>query len=389
MFKRILNITKSYNGFLFGARSTGKTTLLQYDFSPETTYWVDLLDLEIEDRLARKPGLLTNILDDLDSKITHVVIDEIQKVPRLLDTIHQYIQKNENRFYFLLTGSSAKKLKAGGADLLAGRAFVYNLFPLTFNELGTTFDLEEYLHYGGLPGIYKFGKANDRNKFLRAYGLMYLKEEIWNEHLVRKLDPFRSFLELAAAANGEIVNFRKIGNQIGVDAKTVGSYYSILIDTLLGFELNAYSTSIRRQIISSPKIFLIDPGIKRALDNTLRVPLLPKTFAYGKAFEHFVVSQIFCLNHYNEMDLRLYYLKTKDGAEIDLIIERPDKSLICVEIKSTNDSTLVKTTNLRHLANDLGCGEQMCFSRDPLSRQEDGIRYVHWRAGIESIFKIS
>lgn len=387
MFERILVLSRIYSVFLFGARSTGKTTYLQKHFPSETTYIIDLLDLETEDRLSQNPSLLKSILDQLDNIYTHVIIDEIQKIPRLLDVIHQYIQKNENRFFFILTGSSAKKLKAGGADLLAGRAFLYNMFPLTYSELGESFDISTYLHYGGLPGVYHFQEDEDKVRYLKSYGLMYLKEEVWNEHLVRKLNPFRSFLELAARANGEIINYKKISSQIKNDAKTVQSYYEILIDTLLGFTLNAYNASIRKQLILSPKFFFIDPGIKRALDNTLKVPLLPKTFSYGKAFEHYVIAQIFFLNNYHESDYKLYYLKTKDGAEIDLIIEKPDSSLICIEIKSTDNSSLVNTTNLRKLAEDLQCREQFCFSQDPVSRKEGSVIYIHWQDGIEHIFK--
>ncbi len=386
MFDRLLMLSKNYSSFLFGARSTGKTTYLQKYFSPETTYIIDLLDIETEDRLSRQPSLLKNILDQLDSRYTHVIIDEIQKVPRLLDVIHQYIQKNENRFFFILTGSSAKKLKAGGSDLLAGRAFLYNMFPLTYLELGESFDISTYLHYGGLPGIYNLPDNSDKERYLKSYGLMYLKEEVWNEHLIRKLNPFRSFLELAALANGEIINYKKISSQIKVDAKTVQSYYEILADTLLGFTLNAYNTSIRKQLISSPKFFFIDTGIKRALDNTLKVPLIPGTFAYGKAFEHFVITQIFYLNHYFESDYKLYYLKTKDGAEIDLIIKKPDSSLICIEIKSTDDSTTANTRNLMNLAKDLNCQDQFCFSQDPITRKNGTIIYMHWKDGIELIF---
>ena len=387
MFERILTLSRNYSSFLFGARSTGKTTYLQKHFSSETTYIIDLLDIEIEDRLSQNPSLLKSILDQLDISYTHVVIDEIQKVPRLLDVIHQYIQKNGNRFFFILTGSSAKKLKAGGADLLAGRAFLYNMFPLTYSELGESFNISTYLHYGGLPGVYHLQENADKERYLKSYGLMYLKEEVWNEHLIRKLNPFRSFLELASMANGEIINYKKISSQIKIDAKTVQSYYEILIDTLLGFTLNAFNTSIRKQLILSPKFYFIDPGIKRSLDNTLKVPLIPKTFAYGKAFEHYVITQIFFLNHYLETDYKLYYLKTKDGAEIDLIIEKPDSSLICIEIKSTENSTPINTTNLRNLAEDLKCRDQFCLSQDPVTREKDTVIYMHWKDGIELIFK--
>lgn len=240
----------------------------------EKCYWLDLLDIELEDRLAKKPRIFTDIINSLDSKIKYIIIDEVQKLPRLLDLVHKYIQENPQRFSFILTGSSARKLKKGGADLLAGRAFVYNLFPLTYKELKLTFKLNDYLKTGRLPGHFIFDKIEEKNYFLKAYALTYLKEEVRSEHLIKKLDPFRNFLELSAQANGEIVNYYKIARQAGVTSKTIEVYYDILQETLLGILLESYHNSIRKRIIKSPKFYLIDPGIKRALDNTLTLDLV-------------------------------------------------------------------------------------------------------------------
>jgi predicted AAA+ superfamily ATPase len=307
MFKRILTISNTFNSFLFGARSTGKTTLLQKLFTKENFYWFDLLDIELEDRLAKKSNLLLDIINSLDKKIKYIIIDEIQKLPKLLDLIHQFLQKHPKRFIFILTGSSARKLKSGGANLLAGRAFVYNLYPLTFIELNEKFDLNEYLKFGGLPQVFTFKTNMDKNRFLKTYTLTYLKEEIWAEHIIKKLEPFRNFLEIAAQLNGDIINYTKIARQINVDTKTVQNYFEILQETLLGITLNAYHTSIRKQIIQAPKFYFIDPGIKRALDNTLQIDLMENTYAFGKAFEHFIIIQLYFLNQYYERDYKFYY----------------------------------------------------------------------------------
>lgn len=174
MYTRLLKITNSFNCFLFGARGTGKTTYLQNYFNAQNAYWFDLLDIELEDRLVKTPSLFLEILSSLEKQISYIIIDEIQKIPRLLDLIHQFLQKNPERFKFILTGSSARKLKQGSANMLAGRAFMYYMFPLCYSELGQDFNLDEYLKYGGLPQIYKFKRNEEKNQFLKAYALTYL-----------------------------------------------------------------------------------------------------------------------------------------------------------------------------------------------------------------------
>jgi predicted AAA+ superfamily ATPase len=168
--------------------------------------------------------------------------------------VHSKIESSETRF--AMTGSSARKLKREGTNLLAGRAFVYNLFPLTHRELGDSFNLNSALMYGTLPGLLKFDSGEEKMAFLRAYALTYLKEEIWGEHIVRKLDPFRKFVEIAAQCNGELINFANIARDVGVDIKTVQSYFEILEDTLLGFMLEPYHRSVRKRQRQAPKFYL-------------------------------------------------------------------------------------------------------------------------------------
>jgi predicted AAA+ superfamily ATPase len=220
--------------------------------------YIDLLDLATEDLFRTHPEeLRQQILAKKDCD--WVVIDEVQKLPRLLDTVHQLIE--EKRAKFILSGSSARKLKRGSANLLAWRAFVYHLHPLTSVEYGATFSLQEVLEWGALPKLLEFQNASDKIEFLRAYALTYLKEEIQVEQLVRNLDPFRQFLEIAAQSNGQIVNYSKIARDVGVDTTTVQNYFSILEDTLIGFHLPAYHRSIRKRQRESPKFYLFDPGV--------------------------------------------------------------------------------------------------------------------------------
>ena len=230
----------------------------------------------------------------LPASVEWILIDEVQRAPRLLDVVHRLIESTGKRF--VLTGSSARKLRRGASNLLAGRAFVYNLYPLTVPELQDAFVLEDALHWGTLPRIYSLAGREEKNAYLRAYALTYLKEEIVAEQIIRRLDPFREFLEVAAQSNGTIINYANIARDVGADPKTVVSYFSVLEDTLVGFHLPAYHRSIRKQQRANPKFYYVDIGVKRSLERTLEVPLRTGTYEFGKAFAHFVITQI-CTFH--------------------------------------------------------------------------------------------
>lgn len=368
--------------FLFGARGTGKSTLLRRRFSSERVLWIDLLDPEQEDRYARAPGLLAQEIAAAKPRPKWVAIDEVQKVPRLLDVVHREIESRGPRF--ALTGSSARRLTQGGANLLAGRAFVHHLFPLTSSELGARFDIHDALAYGTLPGLLSLDGPEEKNSFLRAYGLSYLKEEVWGEQLVRNLAPFRAFLEIAAQTNGEIVNFTNIARDVGADVKTVQSYFQILEDTLLGFMIEPYHPSIRKRQRRAPKFYLFDPGVKRALDRTLTVELRPNTYAFGRAFEHFVVVEAIRRSHYGAKDFRFQYLATPD-AEIDLVIERPGRPTALVELKSSARTDERDIRTLARFQGDMKRSEAFCLSLDPRPKKIGAVKLLPWEAGLDEI----
>ena len=252
---RLLKLPKKQNLFLFGARGTGKSTLLQQLFSPEKCLWINLLDPYQESNFALNPKSLSNLVLALPKKVTHVIIDEVQKVPKLLDVVHFLCEKTEKKF--ILTGSSARKLKFGGANLLAGRAFVYNLFPFTFLELSDRFDLNLALQWGLLPKVTFLKTREEKQMFLQSYATTYLKEEIWGEHFIRRLDPFRKFLEVASQCNAKIINYSNIANDTGVDDKTIKEYFSLLEDTLIGFFLEPFKHSFRKRLNSKPKFYFL------------------------------------------------------------------------------------------------------------------------------------
>jgi len=388
MFHRQIKLPDKYSFFLFGARATGKTTLLTSLYQPENTLFIDLLDLNEELRFIRDPERLSRIIDELPPDYNRIIIDEIQRVPSLLDVVHRKIEqrnREEKPLQFIMTGSSARKLKRGAANLLAGRAFVYHLFPLTTRELGDQFDLQECLEYGSLPNITNIDVPSLKLRYLESYAQTYLKEEIWNEQIIRKLAPFSNFLDIAAQMNGKILNYSKIARDIHVDTKTVQSYYQILEDTLLGFSVLPFHRSVRKRQTMLPKFYFFDTGIKRALDHTLTVPLLSQTYAYGEAFEHWILIEMIRANQYYKRDYNFYYFKTHDGAEIDIIIERPGKAYALVEVKSSPRFDLTMIKHLTTLAKDIVPADCYLLSQDKTPQKIGSVTALHWLDGLKEL----
>lgn len=385
MFKRLLQFVPQEHALLLGPRSTGKSTFLASQFPRKNCLWIDLLLPKNEDAYARNPDRLIDEVAALDKSITHVIVDEIQKVIPLLDVVHSLIESTDK--IFILTGSSARKLKAGSANLLAGRALVYHFFPLTSFEIGSAFDLHRALRFGSLPRVWNLKSDAGRRKTLETYALTYLNEEIRAEQAVRKLDPFRKFLEVAAQMNGKILNFAAIAREVGVDEKSVVSYFQILEDTLVGFFVEAYSTSIRKKVKTSPKFFFFDTGVKRALARQLTIDIAPSTYDYGDTFEHFVTLEIFRLINYSGNQFALNYLRTESNVEIDLVVQRPGKALLLVEIKSTTEIQRKHLDHLTGLAADFGEPvEMLCLSNDPRSKKISDVLCQHWQEGLRHHF---
>lgn len=385
MFQRTINIPKKGSFFLFGARGTGKSTLLGMRFSSESTLWLNLLDLDVEARFARDPMELQREVLSLPKSVCHVVIDEVQKLPKLLDVVHNLIETHKAPHQFVLTGSSARKLKAGGANLLAGRAALRTLFPLTRAELGSSFIEQDVLQWGALPGVWNTTIAEEREDILRAYANVYLKEEIWGEQIVRQLDPFRRFLEVAARQSGKILNHSKIARDVGVDVKTVQAWYMVLEDTLVGFHLDAHHSSVRKQLRQSPKFYFFDVGVTRSLAQMLRVIPAEQTSYFGDLFEQHVICEVNSRNQYERLDYKLSYLHTKSGVEIDLVVDRPNRPPALVEIKST---TVVTTDDVRALElfeGDFPNADLFVFSRDPKVQKFGRVTALPWQEGLKEL----
>lgn len=369
--------------FLFGPRQTGKSTWVQKALEGRHTLWIDLLDPDMEMALRRRAKELDEMIKLAPHGPEWVIIDEIQKLPHLLDSVHRLIESTPIKF--ALTGSSARKLVRGGANLLAGRAWVRSLHPLTHRELGDDFRLDSVLRWGSLPKVWTLPQSS-RNEFLKAYALTYFKEEIAAEQIVRKLDPFRNFLEVAAQANGTPINFSSIARDVGADTKTVQGYYQILEDTLLGFFVQPWHRSLRKQQGQAPKFYFFDLGVKRAMERMLDVPVAQRTYGYGTAFEHFLIAEIRRLADYAGLDWRFHHLRTNHGAEIDLVIDRPGKPPLFLEIKSADRVDERDTRSLEAFLADAPEGtEGMLLSRSEIPLRIGKVLCLPWRRGLEEM----
>lgn len=385
MFQRLLVRPRQQSFFVFGARGTGKSTWLR-SVLPEgpTVQWFDLLHLETEDLFRARPEAFAQHLEALPRRVQWVVVDEIQKLPRLLDTVHAFIERRGLKF--ALSGSSARKLKAGGANMLGGRAQALYLHPLTGRELGDSFDLADALHFGTLPQLYSLRGNAAKSAFLRAYALTYVKEEVWAEQLVRKLDPFRRFLEVAAQSHGKIINVANIARDTGVDDKTVATYLAVLEDTHLALLLDPFEHSFRRRIGKKPKLYYFDAGVARALGRTLEARLVPRTSAWGEAFEAFLITEAHRLATYRKPSYRLSYLRTHDDAEVDMVIERPTKPTLFVEIKSAAWPDPVEVGRLKRLARDHGRARPSVWCGATTPAVIDGVEVLPWQQALVKYF---
>lgn len=383
MLKRQIRFSSINSLFLFGARGTGKTSLLRERYSERNNWFIDLLDPDLARQYMLQPNSLLHEWQALEHKPEWIILDEVQKIPGLLDLVHQMIVTRKQKF--ILSGSSARKLKRGAANLLAGRAFVYHLFPLTSNEMGSGFSLGHALNWGTLPQLLEFRDTLDKREYLKAYANTYIREEILQEQIIRKLEPFQRFLPVAAQMAGRIINFSKIALEAGTSVPTIQSYFQILEDTLLGFMLPQFHESIRKRQKAAPKFYFFDGGVQRALMDELSIPLSPQTYQFGFAFEQFVINEIYRRQSYARKDYRLSYLQTGAGLEIDLVIERPGLRRALVEIKSKKTISEKDLKALLTLGKDVPNSQLYCLSMDPIPKIIDGVSCLPWQKGLEEI----
>jgi predicted AAA+ superfamily ATPase len=348
--------------FLFGPRSTGKTTLIAQQLKGAKVY--DLLDDDIYVRLLRSPKLIE---EENRNQENIIVIDEIQKLPKLLDEVHRLIHKYN--WKFLLTGSSARKLKRGAANMLGGRAWQAHLFPLTWNEI-PNFDLQQYLNRGGLPFVQS---STNFHLDLKNYVSVYLREEIMAEAIVKNHDYFMSFLDVIALSNGQEINYESISRDSGVPARTILNYVQVLEDTLLCHQLKPYRKTKSRKAVSKSKLYLFDLGVTNVLAK--RGTILPGSELFGYAFEHFIVNEIRAYLSYNRLDSELCFWRTTEQLEVVCILG----DQVAIEIKGTNFVRPDHCKGLNELKKERIFQAHLVVSLDPTSRTLDnGIVILPW-----------
>src|SRR4030043_802438 len=337
--------------FLFGPRQTGKTSLIQHTLKGVRVY--DLLDTSIYLALSQNPG---RIEQELTPKDHVVVIDEIQRLPGLLNEVHRLIETR--RIRFLLTGSSARKLRRGGVNLLGGRARTKYLYPLTYKELGETFDLTRVVKSGLLPSIYF---SDNPKADLEAYAGSYLQEEIVAEGATRNLPAFSRFLQVAALCKGQIVNFTNVSNDAQVARTTVYEYFDILKDTLIVYELPAWRKSKKRKPLASSKYYFFDVGVVSMLQGRRFRPGTPE---FGEAFETYLMNELTSNSHYISGE-PLSYWRSTSGFGGDFIIG----DHTAVEVKAKENLSAPDLKSLRALAEEKTMKRYLCVSLEPRPRK--------------------
>ena len=357
MYDRIFDIENRLDEgmFLFGARQVGKSTLLKKRF-PQAVY-IDLLNSDLRKRFKQKPALFKEMLIKYTAE-TLVIVDEIQKVPELLDEVHSLMV--DHGLFFILSGSSARKIKRSGANQLGGRAIPETLFPLVSAEI-TDYDLNKALQNGLIPRHYAVQNAKNR---LKAYITLYLKEEIIEEAAVRNVDDFERFMEVAAISDGEIINYENIATDCGISANTVKSYFQILYDSLIGYEIPAYRKIIKRKLTQAPKFYYFDVGVANYLMH--RHQLEPGTPEYGHAFEHLVMQEIIAYLGYKGELEQLSYWHAYTGEEVDAVI---GDATVAIEIKSTEEVQRKHLSGLKDFSEEHPDAKLILVSRDKITRR--------------------
>lgn len=376
MIERTINLTSCNNSFfLLGPRQVGKTSLikatLQYDV------YINLILHSEYLRYAKNPSILSAEIKTLSKKgKIKIVVDEVQRCPDLLNEAQALIDDLDVQFIF--SGSSARKLKRTGANLLGGRALTFHLHPFTYEELGEKFVLDDALQFGTLPRVALANSQREKTLFLRAYIETYLKEEIQQEALTRNVPAFSRFLELAAFENGNILNFNNISREVGVSSKAIKEYFQILEDTLIGFFLYPYAKSHRQRLIAHPKFYFFDCGVVSALKNQIQAGIVKGTYPYGMMFEHFILLETRRLIDYRGREVKTTFFRTSDGGEVDLILEFAN-SLWAVEIKSGTEPTSSDISGLKSFIKDHNFDRAICVCQTPRPYKIGKVEFLPWQ----------
>ena len=355
--------------FLFGPRQCGKSSLVRETMQDAHVF--NLLSGDTFAHLARNP----NYIDETCRDNRPVVIDEIQKMPALLDEVHRLIEEKGKRF--LLTGSSARKLRKGGFNLLGGRARIRNLHPFSASELGDAFDLDRAVNVGLVPGIWF---SDDPEEDLAGYISLYLEQEIMQEGATRNLPAFSRFLEVAALSNGEQINFQSIASDAQIPRSTVQEYFKILKDTLLAREVPVWRKGRSRKTVETAKFYMFDTGVTRRLSG--RKELVRGTPEYGHAFESWIMHEIASYLDAFRRDAEIAYWRTRTNLEVDFVVNDD----VAIEAKTTRNATKDDLKGLRAIGDEGTFRHRILVSYEPRPREVDGISILPWRSFIDRLW---
>jgi len=372
-----IDLPPRQSAFLWGPRKTGKSTFLMENFPKSIVY--DFLQTDLFLEFSKKPSLLRERLLAKDSQILRhpVILDEVQKIPQILDEVHWLIENKGVRF--ILCGSSARKLKRGKVNLLGGRAWRFEMFPLVSVELGNL-DLLKVLNRGLIPVHYL---EDSFEKSLKAYTQDYLKEEVLAEGLTRNIPAFSRFFDAMAYSHGELTNYSNIARDCGVDSKTVREYYQILVDTMMGRFVEPFQRRQDRQIISkAPKFYLFDVGVAGII--TKRKILEEKGESFGKAFEHFIFMELAAHLSYNDLDYEINFWRTKSGLEVDFVLGRGE---VAIEIKGTSRVDQRDLRSLTAFAEEYSPKKALVVCNEREERLHGNIRILPWRHFLENLWE--
>ncbi|MFU8844825.1 MAG: ATP-binding protein [Bacteroidales bacterium] len=370
--KQVFKGIEQESAFLWGARQTGKSTLLKMLY-PDAIYF-DLLLSNGFERFQRNPELLREILEVADPS-SLVIVDEIQRIPALLNEI-QWIMVNRNR-RFILSGSSPRNILRSGGNLLGGRAIRYELYPFVYPEI-PDFDLLKALNNGLLPRHYL---SSSPQKLLSAYIGSYLKDEIMAEARIRNISSFSRFLEVAAFSNGEMVNYTNIASDCGVSSPTIKEYFQILEDTLTGRFLPSFQKKPKCRVILAPKFYYFDVGIANYLLKRGRIKAGGESF--GKAFEHFIYQEMHSHSSYSDLNYPISYWRTASKLEVDFILGDHEAA---IEVKSTPLAGIRHLKGLQRFAEEYTVKKLILVSNDPYPRQVGDVRIMPWKIFLESLW---
>lgn len=373
-----MELPRGQSAFLWGPRKTGKSTYLRSRFPGSVVFDFLRTDLAIE--FAKRPSLLRErLLAEESPRLAEpIILDEVQKVPWLLDEVHGLIENR--RLRFILCGSSARKLKRGGANLLGGRAWRYEMRPLVFREIDE-FDLLRALNQGLVPAHYLAAPAA-ATRSLSAYVVDYLKEEVFAEGLTRNVAAFSRFFEAVGYSHGDLTSYANIARDCGVDAKTVKEYYQILVDTLLGAFVPPFKKRQERQVIGkAPKFYLFDVGVAGAL--VRRRIAEPRGEAFGRALEHFVLMEILAHRSYRGLEYDVRFWRTKSGLEVDFVLGDAE---VALEVKGASRVDSSELRSLRAFIDDNRPRRAVVVCNETAPRRIDGIEILPWRVFLERLW---